>query len=406
MNSENFLELSQLQSLIQIRIGVMEQWVRAEIESCSCSRGHYYLNLIERGEDGGIAARAQATVWASQSGILEEFEELTGRKIGKGLSIVVKAKVNYHPVYGLSLNIFDIDSNFTIGQRELERRATIARLEKEGCMEMQKELCLPFLPTRMAIISSETAAGYGDFINHLEQNDRGYRFNYTLFQSVMQGDASPASIIENLEKIGNEYDLVLIFRGGGADADMFCFDDYDLARSIAECPIPVLTAIGHERDFHVADMVAHDHYKTPTALADRIIDWYDSVEQQLADSLGAVLDALYERLDQMDREVSRCVSTICLAATSAINKLENEVTLAQTRINAADPRSILQQGYVLAVNSKGKILKNVNSASKGDDFSLRFKDGSWKCEVKDVIKYDERRLHKETKPSQGDRGDG
>lgn len=385
MGQEEFIELIDLQSAVKSRIGHLEQWVRVEIESHSVSRGHHYLGLIQKAPDGDIIAKARGTIWYSRADIIEMFREETGQSLSAGLSVVVLAQVEYHPVYGISLNITDIDTDFSIGLREQEKRKNIERLEKDGHMEMQKELALSYLPGKIAIISSETAAGYGDFVNHLAGNEKGFRFDCTLFNSLMQGEKAAESMIESLYSICEEglYDVILIFRGGGADSDLFCFDDYQLAKTIAECPIPVLTAIGHERDYHIADMVAHEHFKTPTALADFIIAWMEGVEEDLEDSLYGIQRALEEKIRLMEKDAQRCITGIRFALSAIIGNMENKLALAQANINAADPRRILNQGYVLAVDSKGGIIKNAGSKEIGESFFLRFKDGSWNCQIKD-----------------------
>jgi len=448
------MELSALQTMIKGRIGMVDQWVKVEIESYQQSRGHHYLGLIQKGSDGNIVARARGTIWASRTGIVNVFQKVTGQSLKTGLSIVVHAVVDYHPVFGLSLNIVEINCDFSVGQRELEKRASIEKLRKEGLIDRQKSLSLPFLPSRIAIISSSTAAGYGDFIKHLADNSRGYVFDCTLFDSLMQGDSAPSSMIDSLDMVvaSNSYDLILIFRGGGAEYDMYCFDDYCLARKIALCPVPVLTAIGHERDYHIADMVAYEYCKTPTALSDFLVQWVDEVESGVQSALSGIADALDRRLEYADREVSACldrvryslvekvsgldmlvsstassiltscmdritgnelsvqnavgrihsaaasvvskaeselvrsVSTIQFAFTAIVNSFDSRVALSEAGINAGDPRAILRQGYVLALDSSGTVLKNVGSRGVGDKFSLRFCDGLWKCAVDEVIK--------------------
>lgn len=385
MAQDRYTELSELQSLIRERIGVLEMWVRVEIESHSLSKGHHYFGFIQKNPDGEIAAKARGTLWASKSGIISAFERATGKKLETGLSIVVRARVEYHPVFGLSLNISDIDENYSIGEREREKRANIEKLTKDGSMDRQKEIPLPYLPSRIALISSDSAAGYGDFINHVESNEEGYKFNYTLFNSLVQGDSAPESIISRLDEIESEgvYDVIFIFRGGGAESDLYCFDDYDLARRIADCHIPVLTAIGHERDYHIADMVSHDHFKTPTALADFLIDWVYEVEARMTEAFAAVQDAMTDAIARCENEATRCVTNIRFAINAALNDLENKVALLSAGISNADPRSILRQGYVLAVDEKGTVLKNVNSKEVGGKFSLRFAEGLWRCLITD-----------------------
>lgn len=382
----DFIELSELQNIIKRRIGQIEQWVRVEIESHRESGGHHYINLIQKTDKGQIAAKASARIWRSSAHIINEFQNLTGIKLEAGITIVVLAKVEYNPQYGLSLIISDIDPNFSIGQRELEKQETINKLTESGLMERQKCLELPFLPDNIAVISSSEAAGYGDFIKHLSCNSHGYVFNCTLFNSIMQGDRSPESIIANLESIqrDNRFDLIVIMRGGGADSDMFCFDDYSLCKAISECTVPVLTAIGHERDFHIADMVSYQFFKTPTALADALIEWVEDVEAEVDDSVLRIQNAFRERINALSTGIDRTINTIAYILKSRIDLMDKDIALVEAGIKAADPRSILKQGYVLAVDKNGTILKNVHSKNAGDEFSVKFSEGLWNCRINEV----------------------
>ena len=386
MSQQKYIELSELQEIIRGRIGNVERWVRVEIESHRESGGHHYLRVLEKGPLGRIAAKASAIIRRSKASILDEFKRVTGKNLEPGITVVVYARVEYHPQYGLSLIIDDIDYDFSTGQRELEKQETIRRLSAEGLFELQKELEMPFLPTSIALVTSKDAAGYGDFMKHVSCNQHGFKYDFTLFQSLVQGEYAPSSIISSLKSIEKAgcYDVVMILRGGGAESDLFCFDDYELCRAIALCPVPVLTAIGHERDYHIADMVSHDFYKTPTALADSLIDWTLSVEALVTDALTSLQNALRERVLDMERDVERTVSTIRFALSSAISLMDKNLALLEAGIAAADPRGILSQGYVLAVDKDGTILKRASSKAPGDEFALRFGDGLWHCSVNSV----------------------
>ena len=196
------------------------------------------------------------------------FESETGQPLQAGITVLVRVQVHFDPVFGMSLFIDDIDPAFTVGEQALARKKAIERLTAEGYLDMQRELVLPRLPYRLAVITSKTAAGYGDFRKHLLENEAGYAFQVDLYEALVQGDSAPASMISALQEAQERpYDAVLILRGGGGVTDLSCFDDYDLAVAIATCPVPVVTAIGHERDYHIADMVANRFVKTPTALA-------------------------------------------------------------------------------------------------------------------------------------------
>ncbi len=358
------LSLSELQTEIKSRIGLIQLWVSGEIESHRVSGGHHYLNLIEKQKDGQVIAKVSARIWRSNERIVKEFTEATGRSLDAGLSITVNAFVDYHPLYGLTLIINEIDTSCAVGERELERQRTLERLIKEGLVDSQKELALPYLPFDLAVISSEGAAGYGDFCRHLSSNPYGFAFTYTLFPSLMQGDGAAGSIVSALEQVRQDgkYSLAVILRGGGADSDLYCYDDYALCSAIARCPVPVLTAVGHERDYHLADMVSHDHFKTPTAVAGFLIDWVADVEE----------------------EMLRCADNIKYALASGVARMESEVDLLFASISSSNPLNILSQGYVLAADGSGKALKSAAEGKSGDKFSLRFKDGKWDCEIDKV----------------------
>lgn len=384
----DYIELSALQSLIKGRVGDIRTWVRVEIDSHSESGGHHYFGLIEKNGKGVELAKARGIIWRSNSFIINRFQATTGKKLTAGLSVVVLISVNYDARFGLSLIIHEIDFSYSIGQRELEKKETIRKLTENGLMDRQKSvLGLPFLPTGIAVISSSEAAGFGDFVKHISTNQYGYQYDFKLFHSFMQGDNAPASIVSNLGSIAAEggFDVVLILRGGGAESDLFCFDDYQMCKAIAECPVPVLTAIGHERDFHIADMVAWEHFKTPTALADFLIEWVHDVEDQWMQTLEEIRRALMERLVQAAAlETNRCVDNIRFALNANLNELDHKVTMLEASIKSSDPRSILEQGYVLATDKSGNVLKKASSKKTGDDFCLRFSDGRWDCLIQNV----------------------
>ena len=231
---------------------------------------------LSQSEDGRLVAKAGAIMWSSKYRFIAPyFQSVTGSPLSEGMVILAQVQVTYSELYGLSFIINDIDAEFTLGAKEMERQQTIARLVEEGLMGLQQELQMPALPYALAVISAEDAAGYRDFMRHLHENQYGFSFRTDLYPALMQGAGSPASIVEAMDAVmesGMDYDAVLILRGGGSKLDLACFDDYGLASVIAQYPIPVLTAIGHDQDHHVADMVAHAYVKTPTALADYFLE--------------------------------------------------------------------------------------------------------------------------------------
>ena len=342
-------------------------WLKAEISALKARpAGHCYMELSQT-SDAGLVAKAQAVIWSSKFRFIAPFfKSVTGSDLSEGMNVLVQVSVNFSQLYGLSLVIDDIDPSFTVGEKERIRRQTIERLEKEGLMDLQKELALPVLPYRLAVISAPDAAGYRDFTKHLCENEYGFVFSPELFPATMQGSDAPSSIIAALDRIaasGEVFDLVLIMRGGGAKLDLACYDDYGMAAAIARYHIPVFTAVGHDQDFHVCDMVAYRYLKTPTALADELIGYY---------------------IDE-DARLSSFAGRLKLAFMNKIYSMENRLQSLETRIKAADPRNILQRGYVLAVDSSGVPFKRVAGKAAGDMVSLMFADGVLRCEVKDVI---------------------
>ena len=430
------IDLLMLQELIKESLEdnfARQLWVRAEIWDISVNAsGHCYLTLVEKDEaTSNIVAKAQAIIWASTFRVLRPyFETATGEKLQAGMKVLLQIRVQYSLLYGLSLIVSNIDPNYTVGSTALERQKILDRLEREGMMDMNRTLPLPALPRRFAVISAETAAGYGDFMNHLHNNGFGYKFRTELFQAPMQGAEAPAGIIAALDRIAErsgDFDAVLIIRGGGSNFDLACFDDYDLAVNIAQYPLPVLTAIGHERDTHVADFIAHTYLKTPTALADYFVDIF-AAEEQLVDSLATrMLMALKgkraEAVTTVDRLLSRATGSVLLriqrerravemllsraaagilsdlqvaqgridmlllrAANSATGRLHAEshkIELLELRLSALNPMSILEKGFAIPLK-KGQKVDSACQLKAGDGITVIFKDGKADCEVKNV----------------------
>jgi len=274
-------------------------WITAEILELHINRnGHCYMDLVEKSEtNDSVIARSRATIWSSKFRMLRPyFENATSMELKPGINILFRASVAFHAVYGLSLNITDIDPSYTVGDMALKKRMIIQKLEKSGVMNMNRELEMPTVPQHIAIISSETAAGFGDFMQTLSRNPYGYAFHTTLFQAVMQGEAAERSITGAMEKVFSDersFDAAILIRGGGSQADLDCFNSYEIAMHIAQFPIPVLTGIGHERDETIADLVAHTRLKTPTAVAEflvgRLLE-FESGLQELGERLRQMTD--------------------------------------------------------------------------------------------------------------------
>lgn len=262
-------------------------WVIAEIAELNQARqGHAYLELVEK-QGQQIAAKIRANIWAyTFRGLASRFESITGQPLKSGMKVLAQVSVTFHEVYGLSLNIRDIDPNFTLGERARIRQEVIEKLSREGLLEKNKALSLSRVPQKIAVISSATAAGYGDFVKQLHNNRFGYQIHHRLFQATLQGNEAVKSLIAALQSVQSQhlihpFDALVIIRGGGAQLDLDCFDDYDLACEITRSPIPVITGIGHERDETIADLVAHTKMKTPTATAEFLLSGFLEFEEQL-----------------------------------------------------------------------------------------------------------------------------
>lgn len=429
------MELLELQQIIQEGIedalpGIVR--VRAEVASVQQrSNNHCYLELCQSGPLG-VVAKVRAIIWKSRAGaVLGKFSKANGSALQAGMALVFEGRVNYSELYGVSLIIEDIDVEHTLGEAELRRRRTLERLEKEGLLDMQKELALPDVPYSLAVISAHDAAGYGDFCRHLLENEYGFAFEVTLFEATMQGDGAPASIIAALDRIKNEgvdYDSILILRGGGSVLDLACFDDYELCEAIARFPLPVLTAIGHDRDEHAADRVANISVKTPTALADIFIDALAAEDERITAFQNRLRLAFAGKLARLEEGVTRAEARLrlsfagklgvleeCLgrnksrlqlalvsklsAAQGAADKLQARIRFAlnatltgadaalsklETRITAANPRLLLERGYTLVAGGRGALIKRASEAKEGDHISVIFPDGSLHCLVESI----------------------
>lgn len=341
-------------------------WLKAEISAVKARPGgHCYMELSQSGEDG-LLAKAQAIVWASRYRFIAPFfESVTGSPLSEGMEVLVRVQVNYSQLYGMSLIIDDIDPDFSLGEKERERQRTLARLKEEGLMDMQQKLQLPRLPYCLAVVSAPDAAGYRDFMRHLHENGSGFVFRTELFPALMQGAGASASIIAAMDAAlasGIPFDALLILRGGGARLDLACYDEYPLAEHVARFPVPVFTAIGHDQDVHICDMVAWTSVKTPTALADAFIGMYTAEDNAITSYAGRLK----------------------LAFLGKINAMESRIRLLEARITGADPRNILKRGYVLTVDSAGLVIKGVAGRKPGDRIRLMYHDGNLGCTVSEV----------------------
>ena len=333
-------------------------WVIAEVsEAKENSSGHCYLELIQKDEDQDYPkAKARATIWAYTYRMLKPyFETTTGRPISSGIKILVSVQVVFHEVYGYSLNITDIEPSYTIGDIEQKRRDAIEKLVSEGIFDMNKGLDLPMLPKRVAVISSPSAAGLQDFVNQLHANNYGYKIEHTLFTATMQGGYAEESIISALNSINEQYqkyDIVVLIRGGGSQADLACFDGYWLASHVAQFPLPIITGIGHDKDVSVVDLVAHTKLKTPTAVAEFIISKFAEAESILLDLKDRLQLIIEESLADQKLMFEKNMTTIIPLIFQKLSSAELNIQRFFGQLSFSSNRNILAENSSLLSSVK------------------------------------------------------
>ena len=407
-----------------------EYWVQAELsEVREAYNGHCYLEFVQKGNNGrDLVAKARGVVWAGTYRLLKPlFERETGRPLSAGMKVLVRVAVTFHELYGYSLSVTDIDPAYTLGDLARLRREILARLEADGILNDNKELPLPVLANRIAVISSATAAGYGDFRNQLLRNDYRLRFTLRLFPAVMQGERVEESVLAALDAImaeRDEWDAVVIIRGGGATSDLSGFDTYLLAAACAQFPLPVITGIGHERDDTVLDLVAHTRVKTPTAAAAFLVrhqleaatrlealsrdigqEVMARLERERArlERLSAALSAVFSqvrvrgehRLEQLSLRLAhawqqrladerhgleRCAARIGQGVASRLERERFRLQLLRQRCEAADPDLLLKRGYSMTF-SQGRLVRKASELEKGEEITTRLAEG----EVRSVV---------------------
>ncbi len=338
-------------------------WVIAEISELKENRnGHCYLELIEK-QGAEIVARSRATIWSYTYRMLKPyFETTTGQYFTQGIKVLVQVSVEYHPSFGLSLNIKDIDPIYTVGDMAMQRKEIVNRLQAEGVFEMNKELQLPLVPQKIAVISSATAAGFQDFMNQLENNEFGFKFYTKLFQATMQGGDAVPSIINALERIFEYevfFDAVVIIRGGGATADLSSFDNYDLAFNITQFPLPVITGIGHEKDDTIIDLVAHTRMKTPTAVAEFLIKGMERFYDRMLEMENEIVKLTRNLIESHQKELEQAAASLDYAVTGFINKNQSQLTKKGNQLQRAVKQFSFQKEHELSRlkhNIKTKVL--------------------------------------------------
>ena len=376
-----------------------EYWVEAELSDCRESRGHYYMELIQKDEHSATPiAKAPARCWASKWMMIRPyFERTTGQQLHAGMKVLLKVYAQFHEAYGFAWIVTDIDPTYTLGDMARKRQEIIRQLKEEGVFDLQKELSLPLFCQRIAVISSETAAGYGDFCNQLADNPYGFQFEAQLFPAIMQGDGVEKSIIAALERIyDTDYDVVVIIRGGGATSDMSGFDTLALAENVANFPLPIITGIGHDRDESILDMVSHTRVKTPTAAAaflidhlKEVLDVIDASQERITSLALQKLSTLHSQFSIVQETIPRLFSIVktrqeakldafyqrlLTALDHRLTSERHRMELMEEKVKALDPTLLLKRGYSITLFN-GRAVRDPQMLKEGDEIETRIEKG-------------------------------
>lgn len=412
--TDNSFSLSELNRRVKdaIRDHLPETyWLRAETSDVRRNQnGHCYLEFVEKDADKQhIVAKARGMIWSNVFQMLSAyFEAETGQSFTSGLNVLVRVSVDFHELYGFSLTVVDIDPSFTLGEIARNRQQVLRQLEEEGVLTLNRELELPELTLRIAVISSPTAAGYGDFCDQLVRNSGRFAFQTRLFPAIMQGERSESSIIGALEKVygySHLFDAVAIIRGGGATSDLNCFDSYALAVNVAQFPLPVVSGIGHERDVTVLDHVAHTRAKTPTAVAEFFIGHITQTATGLADLeerlVGQTRSVLQEEVSQLrllTREAVHFSALLLQRETALVQKISermrhqlnqrmqeqrHQIETKEQYIRMVSPANVLKRGYTLTTR-QGHIITSLQTLSPDDVIETHFRDGVATSIIRDL----------------------
>lgn len=430
----NHLSLYELNSLVRDVISMSlpdSYWVEAELsEAREGYGGHCYMELIEKDEYSNTPiAKAHASCWRNRWMLLKpQFERVTGQRIHAGMKVLLKVHAQFHENYGFSWIVDDIDPTYTMGDMARKRMEIIQTLKEEGVFDLQKELKLPMFCQRIAVISSATAAGYGDFCNQLADNGYGLQFTTALFAATMQGEGVEQSVISALNRINEEWenwDCVVIIRGGGATSDLSGFDTLALAENVANFPLPIITGIGHERDESVLDMISFQRVKTPTAAAAFLVDHLTEVYARIEDAQEAIVNYVKRRLqvermkfERLSTQIPTLFSLVKVRQSNRLDQLLNRLKVKAERIPAdglhrlemlearlkepvarklerelhridmlsqraiaQDPERLLSRGYSITLKD-GKSIKDASQLKAGDEIETRFAKGVAKAVVK------------------------
>jgi exodeoxyribonuclease VII large subunit len=384
--------------------------VEAELSECRENSGHCYMELIEKDERSNTpVARASAKCWRQMWQMAKPyFERTTGQPLRAGMKVLLKVYAQFHEAYGFSWIVSDIDPTYTLGDMARKRQEIIRQLKEEGVFDLQRELRIPTFAQRIAVISAQNAAGYGDFCRQLEDNEYGFRFDVQLFPAIMQGEQVEQSVISALNQIYNlhsplNFDVVVIIRGGGATADLSGFDTLALAENVAQFPLPVITGIGHDRDESILDMVANTRVKTPTAAAALLIDNLLRVLERLDDASQRISFAVNQRISSQKTKITTMTSLIPTLALRMVGDQRHRIEMMQNRLPIAierrltnqkhlleslsiklqgfDPQLLLSRGYSITLKD-GKAVRDPQQLKPGDEIETRVEKGTIRSVVK------------------------
>jgi exodeoxyribonuclease VII large subunit len=386
-----------------------EYWVEAELSECRERGGHCYMELTEKDERTHTpVARASAKCWRQSWQLIDpHFQRTTGQPLTAGMKVLLRVYAQYHEAYGFSWIVTDIDPTYTLGDMARKRQEIIRQLKEEGVFDLQRELQLPLFCQRIAVISAQGAAGYGDFCRQLEDNAYGFHFDVHLFPAVMQGEQVEASVIEALTRIYEQsdtpFDAVVIIRGGGATADLSGFDTLALAEHVAQFPLPVITGIGHERDESILDMVAHTRVKTPTAAAAFLIDHLRGVLDRIEHAETTISRYVAQRLVVLQGQLSLLNTRVSASALRVVSDQQHRIESLQNRLPIAierrltdhrhrlerltlllqgfDPQLLLSRGYSITLHH-GRAVRDPQELQEGDEIETRVERGRIKSIVK------------------------
>ena len=411
MKTEKRLTLYELNSLVREVIECEmpnEYWVEAELSECREHGGHCYMELIEKDERSATpVARASAKCWRQTWLMVKPyFERTTGQQLRAGMKVLLRVYAQFHEAYGFSWIVSDIDPTYTLGDMARKRQEIIRQLKEEGVFDLQRELRIPTFAKRIAVISAEHAAGYGDFCRQLEDNDYSFKFDVTLFPAIMQGEQVEASVVDALNEIYqriSDFDVVCILRGGGATADLSGFDTLALAENVAQFPLPIITGIGHERDESILDMISNTRVKTPTAAAALLTDNLLRVLERLDDASQRLSYAVNQRINSQKARMATLTTLIPTLALRIVSDQRHRIETTENRLPIAierrltnqkhlleslslklqgfDPQLLLSSGYSITLKD-GRAVRDPQQLKPGDQIETRVEKGTIRSVVK------------------------